>query len=211
MGKNQPFDSAIDDWWWVFGEPNLIIQFFWLNWWWIRIKRLVQSFAKIVFQTPGLSLKYFLIFSPYRFTWFHSGCLNLLRFATGHSSVDVRIYAYISAPFIVWCIGICLRAFTLKLSFAWTFLDGNISASWNNYILGCPPSQDASHHQDYCIFSRGSRTKPSFATGILGGGTTQIIFQKERAAFVYLHQISSCWQLVNHERLIMQIHLNPKW
>ena len=31
-------------------------------------------------------------------------------------------------------------------------------------ILGCPPSQDASHHQDYYIFSRGSRTKPSFAT-----------------------------------------------
>ena len=22
--------------------------------------------------------------------------------------------------------------------------------------LGCPPSQDASHHQDYYIFSRGS-------------------------------------------------------
>ena len=31
-------------------------------------------------------------------------------------------------------------------------------------ILGCPPSQDASHHQDYYIFSRGSRAKPSFAT-----------------------------------------------
>ena len=29
------------------------------------------------------------------------------------------------------------------------------------------------HHQDYYIFSRGSQPKPSFATGILGGGTTQ--------------------------------------
>ena len=27
-----------------------------------------------------------------------------------------------------------------------------------------PPAQDASRHQDYNIFSRGSRTKPSFAT-----------------------------------------------
>ena len=34
-----------------------------------------------------------------------------------------------------------------------------------------PPSN--SHHQDYYIFSRGSQPKPSFATGILGGGTTQ--------------------------------------
>ena len=38
-----------------------------------------------------------------------------------------------------------------------------------------PPAQDSSHHQDYYIFSRESRTKPSFATGILGGGTTQVI------------------------------------
>ena len=38
------------------------------------------------------------------------------------------------------------------------------------YILGCPPSN--SHHQDYYIFSRGSRTKPSFAT--LGGGQPKI-------------------------------------
>ena len=31
------------------------------------------------------------------------------------------------------------------------------------------PSQDASDHQDYYIFSRGFQPKPSFATGILGG------------------------------------------
>ncbi len=58
---------------------------------------------------------------------------------------------------------------------------------WNNTRLkrGCkknicwvvpPPSN--SHHQDYYIFSRGSQPKPSFATGILGGGTTQNIWQK---------------------------------
>ena len=32
------------------------------------------------------------------------------------------------------------------------------------YTLGLPPTLDASHHQDYYIFSRESRTKPSFAT-----------------------------------------------
>ena len=37
------------------------------------------------------------------------------------------------------------------------------------YRLDLPPTQDASHHQDYYICSRESRTKPSFVTGILGG------------------------------------------
>ena len=32
------------------------------------------------------------------------------------------------------------------------------------------------HHQDYSIFSRESQPKPSLATGILGGGTTQRIY-----------------------------------
>ena len=32
------------------------------------------------------------------------------------------------------------------------------------FNLGCPPSQDASHHQDYYIFSIGDPYKPSFAT-----------------------------------------------
>ena len=32
--------------------------------------------------------------------------------------------------------------------------------------LDVAPSQDASDHQDYYIFSRGSQPKPSFATGI---------------------------------------------
>ena len=38
------------------------------------------------------------------------------------------------------------------------------------YKLDLPPTQDCTHHQDYYIFSRESRPKPSFATGILGGG-----------------------------------------
>ena len=46
----------------------------------------------------------------------------------------------------------------------------------NTYNLGCPPAQDASHHQDYDMFRIGDpETEPSFATGILGGGTTQLI------------------------------------
>ena len=43
------------------------------------------------------------------------------------------------------------------------------------YSLDMAPSQDSSHHKDYYIFSRISRTKPSFAAGILGGGHTQTI------------------------------------
>ena len=39
--------------------------------------------------------------------------------------------------------------------------------------------QSMNHHQDYYIFSRGSQPKPSFATGILGGGTTQGISVKK--------------------------------
>ena len=38
------------------------------------------------------------------------------------------------------------------------------------YNLGLPPTQDSSDHQDYYIFSREFQPKPSFATGILGGG-----------------------------------------
>ena len=32
------------------------------------------------------------------------------------------------------------------------------------YSLGCPPSQDASHHEDYEPFLVGDPYKPSFAT-----------------------------------------------
>ena len=43
--------------------------------------------------------------------------------------------------------------------------------------LNYPPSQDAivTTRMTWTIFSRGSQPKPSFATGILGGGTTQAI------------------------------------
>ena len=37
------------------------------------------------------------------------------------------------------------------------------------------PLSSNSDHQDYSIFSRESRTKPLFATGILGRGHTQHI------------------------------------
>ena len=39
--------------------------------------------------------------------------------------------------------------------------------------LELPTTQDASHHQGYSIFSRESQPKPSFVTGILGGGSTE--------------------------------------
>ena len=48
------------------------------------------------------------------------------------------------------------------------------------YSLGVAPSQDASDHQEYHIFSRGSQPKPSFATGILGGGHPECILLTRR-------------------------------
>ena len=50
-------------------------------------------------------------------------------------------------------------------------LHGGISLA-NVYVLGCPPSQDSSHHQDYEPFLVGDSYEPSFPL-LLGGGTTQ--------------------------------------
>ena len=49
-------------------------------------------------------------------------------------------------------------------------------STFKAYTLGLPPTQDASHHQDYYIFSRESQPKPSFATVTGWGvdGTTPI-------------------------------------
>ena len=44
-------------------------------------------------------------------------------------------------------------------------------------ILGCPPAQDASHHQDYYIFRLGDPNLKLHLPLLLGGGTTQAIFQ----------------------------------
>ena len=40
---------------------------------------------------------------------------------------------------------------------------------FETYLLELPPTSN-SDHQDSSIFSRESRTKPSFVTSILGGG-----------------------------------------
>ena len=45
-------------------------------------------------------------------------------------------------------------------------------------FLWVVPLPSNSHHQDHYFFSRGSQPKPSFATGILGGGTTQVFLRK---------------------------------
>ena len=51
-------------------------------------------------------------------------------------------------------------------------VDGDVVMSWSDLVvgdtLGCPPSQDARHHQEYYIFSRESQPKPSFPL-LLGG------------------------------------------
>ena len=50
------------------------------------------------------------------------------------------------------------------------------SQMWlERYTLGCPPSQDSSHHQDYYICRIGDPYKPSFPL-LLGRGTTQGIY-----------------------------------
>lgn len=43
-------------------------------------------------------------------------------------------------------------------------------AGWEPWVVPLP-----SHHRDFYIFRRGSLPEPSFATGILGAGTIQII------------------------------------
>ncbi len=59
-------------------------------------------------------------------------------------------------------------------------LDSHPSAAHpvsNVYLgLSCPGCNR--HRQDHYIFSRGSQPKPSFASGILGGGTTQCLPSK---------------------------------
>ena len=43
---------------------------------------------------------------------------------------------------------------------------GRLVSFWDGPFSG----EGNSHHQDYSIFSRESQLKPSFVTGILGGG-----------------------------------------
>ncbi len=62
----------------------------------------------------------------------------------------------------------------LNFSIFWTSWEAwQKQLSYNIRWVWPPPSN--SHHQDYYILSRGSRPKPSFATGILGGGHIQNI------------------------------------
>ena len=55
------------------------------------------------------------------------------------------------------------------------------------------PLPSKSHHQDYYIFRRGSRTKPSFATGILGPGATQELLSKKKTYFCHGYVDSLEW------------------
>ena len=63
------------------------------------------------------------------------------------------------------------------------------------YILELPPTQDASHHPDYSIFSRESQPKPSFVT-LLGGGVDQS-YNHRIVIFVYV----PVWWLFFHDTL----------
>ena len=63
------------------------------------------------------------------------------------------------------------------------FQGENSKKLWNhhlaNYRLGCPPSQDSSHHQDdTTIFRIGDPELNLHLPQLLGGGTTQAISVK---------------------------------
>ena len=61
------------------------------------------------------------------------------------------------------------------------------------YNLGCPPAQNSSDHQIYYIFSRESQAKPSFVTGILGGGTTQCATHTQKTAWEKWKLMDESW------------------
>ena len=44
---------------------------------------------------------------------------------------------------------------------------------YSREVLGCPPSQDSSHHQDYYFFRIGNPNLNLHLPQLLGGGTTQ--------------------------------------
>ena len=76
----------------------------------------------------------------------------------------------------------CWIGYTQMLDMRTEVVSGNYirsSADWDGTtkktegITWVVPPPSNSHHQDYYIFSRGSQPRTSFATGILGGGTTQ--------------------------------------
>ena len=80
------------------------------------------------------------------------------------------------------------------------FHAGKFSILWR-YTLGCPPSQVASDHQDCFMFrigmDRGFQPKPSFATGILGRGTTQGILLSLKSSHHGFYVSSNGFQLVS--------------
>ncbi len=60
-------------------------------------------------------------------------------------------------------------------------------------LLGYKNVQDSSHHQDSYIFKFGDLYKPSFATGILGGGVYPNYRQNSRNADPFVFQSWEVW------------------
>ncbi len=58
-----------------------------------------------------------------------------------------------------------------------------------SYALGCPPSQDASHHQIYSIFRIGDPELNLHLPQLLGGGTTQVMPINGSKSFQKLHEM----------------------
>ena len=68
----------------------------------------------------------------------------------------------------------CTSTFLLRLEKGKKKPFQSKQVSFSPISLGCPPSQDASHHQDYYIFSRGIPINLHFPL-LLGGGHIQPI------------------------------------
>ena len=58
-----------------------------------------------------------------------------------------------------------------------------------NDMIWLWPPPSSSDHQDYYIFNRESRTKPSFATGILGGGHIKVSLEVPFSPFLQILEL----------------------
>ena len=78
------------------------------------------------------------------------------------------VWIFVGVPALkssgVFCLLFTHQGFSVSpIGFAKTVQLSRMKNDQLGWMLGLPPTHDSSHHQDY-IFSRESRTKPSFAT-----------------------------------------------
>ena len=70
-------------------------------------------------------------------------------------------------------------------------------------ILDRPPSQDSSHHQDYCSLVENLNVEPSFATGIMG--------YSDFAEFAVASVTPQGTNISHQKSLLKRIFIFPRW